>query len=509
MKLIDKYKYIFLLLIILLAGVLRFYRITEVPPGLYIDEAANAIDANYILTTGHDQFGNFMPLWFRSTQDYKMPLYIYAMSGAMAVFGKNEFAVRFPSALAGTLTVLVVYFLVYSLVSYKKNKSVSIMPSAFALLSAGLLAISPWHIQFSRGGFEVTLATFFYLLGFLLAIYYQSHRKFYVLCISFVIFCLSIYTYHTYRIITPLTMFSLALFFAIQHKQFLKSVIALFIAFIIILPVVFFSTTSDGLMRFSQTSAFEEYKTENISTMVTVYPLVFLKNYLSFFSLDYLFTFGDGIGRHQIPEFGGIPKWQLPFVLIGTVLLFRSKKSWLFYVLLFLILIAPIPAAFARPSPHALRGLLASIPWTIIAAYGVYHFLIGRKLMLTVLITCIALYEFIFYLHFYYIHYTNVNIMDWGGGYKQLMLRLNEISTKNNRIVFDPNLHHASIYYQFYGKGNQVQIKQLDYGRMSEEERKGILYVTPYYETREDASRFENIRLTNDKNDIFAQIWRY
>ena len=128
-------------IILFLAAFLRFYRISSNPPSLYWEEAALGYDAYSILKTGKDWHGNSWPLVaFESFGDYKPSLYFYAAVPSIALFGLNEFAVRFPSAFFGTLTVLLVYFLI-------KERRV-------ALVAALLLAISPWHLQFSRIAFE-------------------------------------------------------------------------------------------------------------------------------------------------------------------------------------------------------------------------------------------------------------------------------------------------------------------------------------------------------------------
>jgi len=509
MKLLEKYKYIILFTIVIIAGILRFYKITDIPPGLYMDEAANAVDAYSIKTTGRDQYGAFMPLWFKSFVDYKMPLYIYAMSGSMFLFGKTDLAVRFPAALSGTLTVIIMYFLVFTLVRIQKKTPPDKSATYLALISSFLLAISPWHIQFSRGGFEVMLATSLYLLALLVGLYFYITKKNYLLFLSFIIFSLSIYTYHTYRIIAPLTMIGIAGFIYIHNKRFVIPLFALLVAFIMVLPLIRFSLTPEGLTRFSQTSAFEEYRAEKTYEKILIYPLVYIKNYISFLSFDYLFTFGDGIGRHQIHEFGGIFRWQIPFIIIGGFALLRSKKSIFFYMILLLLLITPLPAAIARPSPHTLRGLLLVIPWTIIAAYGLYKtFYIKRKNIVLPLLLLVALYEMFFYLHFYYIHYKSVNIMDWGGGYKQLFMRLNELAPSYKHIIIDSKITYAYTYYSFYGENYSIEIKDMKWSELETLRSKGILYVSPYYGETDSSDLIENIHLSNNNNDIFAQLWK-
>src|SRR5579871_3904300 len=130
--------------IICLAGFLRFWQLGSNPPSLYWDEVSQAYNAYSILTTGHDEHQEFLPIArFIAFGDYKAPVYIYADVLSIGLFGKNEFAVRFPSALFGTLTVLVTYFLVSELFYKNKHKGIISLGSAF------FLAISPWHIQLS------------------------------------------------------------------------------------------------------------------------------------------------------------------------------------------------------------------------------------------------------------------------------------------------------------------------------------------------------------------------
>ncbi len=138
-----------LILIILLAGLLRIPAIGEYPAGLNADEAAIGYNSYSLLQTGKDEYGNSWPLSFVSFGDYKPGLYFYMVMPFIAALGINEFAVRLPSALFGIGTVLLVYFLAKELFNQK----------GAALASALLLAITPWHIHFSRGSWETNAAT--------------------------------------------------------------------------------------------------------------------------------------------------------------------------------------------------------------------------------------------------------------------------------------------------------------------------------------------------------------
>ena len=138
--------------ILVLAAVLRLYRLGQIPNGLEWDEVALGYDAYSILHTARDQFGTFLPNHFRSLDDWKPPLYVYSAVPAVALFGLTEFATRLPAAVYGIAAVLLTYFLVKELFGSSSRST------RIALLSSFFLAISPWHLQFSRAAFETNLS---------------------------------------------------------------------------------------------------------------------------------------------------------------------------------------------------------------------------------------------------------------------------------------------------------------------------------------------------------------
>ncbi|MBI3485372.1 glycosyltransferase family 39 protein [Candidatus Daviesbacteria bacterium] len=188
-------KKIFLLLFLLtcVGGFLRFYHLTSNPPSLNIDEVAYGYDAYSILKTGRDQYGNFLPLFFKSVGDYKNPILIYSMVPSIYLFGLNEFSVRFSSALAGTLSIPLLYFLISSVLKKKK----------IALLGSMLITISPWHIYYSRFASDHLMGLFFLIIG---AWFFQKMldqgKLWWILSAFFL--SISVYTYHSQRVFIPL-----------------------------------------------------------------------------------------------------------------------------------------------------------------------------------------------------------------------------------------------------------------------------------------------------------------
>src|SRR5258707_180293 len=143
-----KSKILFLFCIVILAAVLRLWQLGGVPASIDWDEAALGYNGYSILLTGHDEYGSFLPIVLRSFGDYKPALYAYFTIPFIKLFDLNASAVRMTSAIAGILAVLITYFLVKELFSKGLFSNLKDSASSLALLSALLLAISPWHIQF-------------------------------------------------------------------------------------------------------------------------------------------------------------------------------------------------------------------------------------------------------------------------------------------------------------------------------------------------------------------------
>src|SRR5690348_9476830 len=146
-------KKIFFFLIVAFAFILRIYNVASVPPALSWDEVSIGYNAYSILKTGRDEHGKFLPLdAFVAYGDYKPPLSIYTAVPFVGLFGLNDFAVRLPAVFFGTLTVVLAFFLVRQL--FQKTGG----SDDLALITAGVLAVSPWHVNLSRGGFEANIA---------------------------------------------------------------------------------------------------------------------------------------------------------------------------------------------------------------------------------------------------------------------------------------------------------------------------------------------------------------
>lgn len=430
-----------IIIILLLAAVLRLVLLDKFPAGLNSDEAAIGYNAWSLLETGKDEHGKTWPLVFRSFDDYKPPVYFYLVLPFVKVLGLNIWAVRLPSALLGIASVYLLYLLAKRLFS---EKEYLYLPA----LSAFFLAISPWHLHFSRGGWEVNTATFFILLTlFYLHKSLENTRLLFVFGLSAV---LSLYTYHSARVITPLLIAAFAIVYFNKVKIFFEkkklklTLAALAFSVVLALPIVLQLLSKSGQSRFSGVSIFADagpiwqatnYRIEHNSTNPLVdvfhnryftYSLRFVQNYLSHYSPDFLFIDGDTIARSRVPEMGQTYLYLLPFLFLGILSLLKFDSDGKKIILAW-FLIAPFAAALTYQSPHALRSQNMVIPLTLITSIGVLNFLRFVKnnlkkyfsLILLVLVT-VQLYSLARYLHMYYVHYPKELAYAWQYGFDQI-----------------------------------------------------------------------------------------
>ncbi len=508
MKLNSK---ILLIFILLLSFVLRFYKLDTNPPGLYVDEVAIGYNASQILRTGHDEHGERMPIFFKSFGDYKMPIYIYSVSGAMAVFGKSDLAVRFPSALAGVLSVYLIYLISKKIFSLEEKLSKDVIEK-ISLLATLLLSISPWGIQFSRGGFEANMALSLFLLAIYPALLFFENKKIKYIFFSAVIFSLTVYTYHTYRIISPLAVMFLSTIFLLENrKEKMKILMPIIVFGVLVIPIFIFSFSDSGSARFAATSVFSELPELSLIQKLFEYPFALFKNYLSFFSFYFLFATGDGIGRHQIPEFGPLFRWQLPFFILGLFGILKFRNKYLKMILFFLLLVAPLPASFAVPSPQTLRSLLMVIPMILIISVGIIFFIdrLGRSKQLGIIaIVILSVFEFIFYSHYYYVHYPKVNQLDWGAGYKEIVENTDRLRGEYDYVIADEYLSFIPIYFKFYSPSSKPQMVKNTWIKPEKWKGKKVLYIRPYYGPSNSKDIIYNVYLNQKYSDkIFAQFW--
>jgi 4-amino-4-deoxy-L-arabinose transferase-like glycosyltransferase len=469
---------VILLLIILLAGFLRFYQLGSNPPFLTWDEVAWGYNAYSLGIDGKDEFGRFLPYdYFESFGDFKPPVYAYLTVLPIKIWGLNAFAVRFPSAFFGTLTVLITFFLVRRLFQKTKKSAIKNYADTIAVLSSFILAVSPWHIMLSRAAFEANIATFLLVTGVWLFLEGIQKRHF-CLIFSAISFALSFYTFNTPRIVAPLLLFGLFIAFWKQLIGIKKiTIIAVIVGFLLLLPTAKFLLSPQARLRFQEVNIFSDINVINTSNQEILndnnavwskiihnrryqYGVNFVRHYVDNLSFKFLFLTGDSNPKFSTQNIGQMLLWELPFFIAGIIFLIRKREgNW--WIIPFWLFVGIIPAATARETPHALR-IEATLPtFQILVAYGVINSYIffkeklakfqGKKLFVSCLIL-IILFNLLFFVEEYFVHYAKQFSNNWQYGYKDAISYAKKAEGTYDAIYFTQALGRPYIYLMFYDK---------------------------------------------------------
>ena len=468
-------------LIIITAFFLRFYSIAANPPSLTWDEASWGYNAYSIGIDVRDEFGKFLPLtYLESFGDFKPPAYAYLSVLPVKILGLNEFSTRFASAFFGVLTVILTYFLV--------RKIFPRVGPSLALLSAGLLAISPWHILLSRAAFEANVATFFIVLGVYLFLYAKNKKWFLVL--SIISFVISMYTFNTARIVAPLLVLGLVFFnrkylLSKARNQLLTSIV---VGALIFLPLFLFLLTPQSKLRFQEVNIFSDgavveranQQIENdgnalwskiIHNRRLGYATEYIKHYFDNLSGDFLFIRGDGNPKFSIRDVGQMYIWEIPFFIAGILFLFRKREGY-WWIIPYWLIVGIIPAGTARETPHALRIETMLPTFQILTAYGLYYSILAiskikyqiAKIHIKYLIFSLCFLFLIFnisyFLHNYLRHYPKEFSSEWQYGYKEAIEFTSSNESKFDNIIFTEELGRPYIYVLFHKQYDPVRFQQ-------------------------------------------------
>ena len=528
-----------LLVIILIAFVLRFYELGKNPPSLNWDETAHGYNAYSILKTDKDEYGYKLPLFFRSFDDYKPPLYTYLVVPSVFIFGLSDLAVRFPSATLGVFAVLFTYFMVLEL--FKKKE--------IALLASLFLAISPWHLQFSRVAFETNSATFWSVLGtwaFLRGIRSKNRKMTLWFSLCALAFGANLFMYHNARVFIPMYSLALLILFKdrlLKVKKYLIAPAIISVIFIIVLfPII---TSVSGQLRYKGTTVFGDvsplYKAsekiledENQNQLLfgkifhnrrLVYVPIIVQNYISHLTPTFLFFTAD-MERHHAPLMGLLYLWDLPFILAGIYFLIKNWELKTKVIIFAWFLLAPVASSVTWGTPHALRSEIYLPTFQIFTALGVYTLFIyiKQKKIFIFLTSSALLLNFLFYLHQYYVHMPQEYSKSWLFGRKEAAILSESLKKDYDRVIVSTKLeqpHEFWLYYLKYdpatyqreggtvsggfleerNKFDKYLFKPIEYSKQKQEARS--LFVGIPSEFPNDAQVIKKINYLNGEPAIF------
>ncbi|EKE13698.1 MAG: hypothetical protein ACD_12C00864G0002 [uncultured bacterium] len=428
---LKKYLTSILLIIISLLSVSLFlYKMNVSPPALNADEATNAYDAYSILKTGKDQYGNFMPLRFKSFGDYKLPLLTYLAIPFIKIFGLTEIAIRMVNSPFVLFFPIVIYLLAQELFN---KKNISLLAAFFGAFAPGLQLLGRQGSESYMNAFLLTLS-FYLFLKFI--------RKQSILNFSFLIFnlLLALFCYHSTRLWAG--FYFLVLLYFVIKKQLPKKFLLIFV-FVIFLfgitDIIYKPTRIQNLLFFNNLGfslKINELRGEGGNRIIynkfTVGIRDLSSNYLKYFSPQFLSINGDENPRFGFTGISPITIIEYIFIFIGIYYLFKNEEKWR-YLILSMLLFSPISASLSWAGESVNRSVFLFISIFVISAYGFINLLNKKSLYLYLILTTLYLILSFYSWDFYLNHYPKraLVLRAWQAGYKELS---NYVKTNYSRF---------------------------------------------------------------------------
>lgn len=469
-----------LLIITFLACFLRMYKLGEFPVGFHRDEAFLGYNAYSIFKTGKDINGNILPLHIESFL-YSPAGYVYFSIPIIALLDLSAFSVRFASALFGSMTVVLSFFLARQLFQKYKYKDY------LGIVTAFFLTISPWHINLSRTSTENVLVVFFISFGTLLYLLWRNNEKKLFLILFFLSFGITVFMYQAPRAFLP---FFIPLLFIFLPKTKLSkneiiSSIVLFLL-IVVIPLIFILSSPSLSLRIKTVSIFDSHETQlvlnqqlledgldNITGFVPRifhnkilgYGFLFIQNYFKHLSYDFLFTDQVNPQRYRVPLIGLMYIFELPLLIIGIWKILRMyKRIGLFLIGWILITFIGVALTF-DDIPNMQRTLMVFPALSLLVAFGFVELVLVLKhsfLRKTFFIASavIVLFFVSFYLHQYYIHAPKYQPWHRNSGYKDLVQSVNQLGGNYEKIVITNRESAPTIFFLFYNRYDPIEFQK-------------------------------------------------
>lgn len=432
---------------LLLGAGLRFVGLERVPPGLCPDEATNGYDAYSIAMTGRDQHGALLPTTTASLNDYRMPAFIYLTVPFVAAMGLSVTSVRLAAAMVGWLALPVTYHL--------GRRMLGQVAGAAAMV---FLALSPWHLPFSRLGLEGSTVALF-AVGSVAGIWqwHSDNHRWRWVGFTGILLGLSLYTYSIMKLFVPLLIGGFALVFWRDIQANSQQVVALIVV-VLILAIPMIRDTID-------TPQFMQARYDQITVLKPGRPIdealgEVLANATLHISPRFLFSRGD-LDRLQHPPGAGQLYWiQLPLILTGSIVgLWRTQTRKVVLLLLVWIGAAIVPVSLTRmnvaSSGHSLRSIPMVVAWQVLSGAGLTLAIRWRprwRIALAAIAAVVMLGQAIPYLHTYFVEYPDTVLARFDDGMREVVQAMDALDDNYETVVFTDQASWPYLHILFFSR---------------------------------------------------------
>lgn len=465
------YKNLLLLLVIVIAIMLRFFMLGEVPLGVTHDELGYFFNAYSISQTGKNVFGEQLPLftWMVRGGFPFLPVPVYTGAFFFLFLPLSPFTGRLPAALLGVVDVLLIYLLVVRLLKDKP----------LALLSSFFLAISPWHLHFSRSAYDPNFSLFFYLLAMVSFIYEADKKRLPV--ISTFAFLLAVFSYRGMSAVFLPLFFLLLWYVTRTYKLRISAVLLRLVGIGVVILLFIFAIISFGNSYTQEAMFFNDPKLQEsvdkeireaegplfIRRLFLNKPTYLIaklrENYLRSYSPEYLFIYTEPNKIYSIWSRGRIYFFDLLFLLIGSVFLFLQKRNAAL-VIIGAVLLGGIPGLLGG-MPYSARNFFISAFLPVLTAGGVLsviRYFQSRiaKILLCILISLFYTYSFGSYLFDYYGRYAHQGAESWAKSLKDISLFVGKRAGNFDQVVIGNTSFGDVVQYALYNNVSPSRVQE-------------------------------------------------
>ena len=438
-------------------------------------------DAYAILQTGRDQHGVFLPVTFKTFNDWASPFLNYYLVPFIALLGLNAFSLRSAVAFLSLLSLVLFYFFA---VEYFKDKFKAVL--AFFLMSFSSFAISTarWTIPT-----HTIILPFLLFLLFLAKALDQEKNRSRNLILAQIFLGFSVYTD------TAMKLFALFLqipFVLILKNFFLRKKSLLFLAWLVFFGITLL-TYFDHLLNLQALN--NRFNMISIFSLSPFWPLTYLQNYFSYLLPFGLFLGGEVNPVRAIPDFGyehltyGIFFYAGLFSLLKKLIIKEISNKEKFILTYYFI--SPLATSFTLPAADWHRTLYALPAIILISAEG-FSFLIkilgvwlsqklsypkafAEKSLTAFFVILVFINLAIFSVNYFGKGYSDINKYYFQYGLNQVYSYLLKNENQYQAINVSNVINMPYIYYLFYSQYDPRKLKYEDFKQI---DKKGWIKIT-------------------------------